>query len=64
MKLSFLIAMLFSAQAFAFGLPTHQNFNNIQLPVNFTANYDFEGIVALSNCSGSIVKFEGMTECC
>ena len=62
MKLSFLIAMLFSAQAFAFGLPTHQNFNNIQLPVNFTANYDFEGIVALSNCSGSIVKFEGMTD--
>ncbi|MGE5086260.1 MAG: trypsin-like peptidase domain-containing protein [Bacillota bacterium] len=62
MKLSFLVAMLFSAQAFAFGLPTQQNFNGIQLPANFTANYDFEGIVALSNCSGSIVKFEGMTD--
>ncbi|MFM6930276.1 MAG: trypsin-like peptidase domain-containing protein [Bdellovibrio sp.] len=62
MKLSFLVAMLFSAQAFAFGLPTQQNFNSIQLPANFTANYDFEGIVALSNCSGSIVKFEGMTD--
>lgn len=54
--------MLFGAQAFAFGLPTHQNFNNLQLPVNFTTNYDFEGIIALSNCSGSLVKFEGMTD--
>ncbi|MEN0059699.1 MAG: hypothetical protein AAGB31_12745, partial [Bdellovibrio sp.] len=28
------------------------------LPANFTASYNFEGIVALSNCSGSLVRFE------
>lgn len=62
MKWSFLITMLFSFQAFAVALPTQQNIANIQLSENFTANYDFEGIIALSNCSGSIVKFEGMTD--
>lgn len=33
-----------------------------QLPGNFTANYDFEGIVGLSNCSGSLVRFEHSTD--
>lgn len=28
------------------------------LPPNFTANYDFEGIVSLSGCSGSLVRLE------
>jgi V8-like Glu-specific endopeptidase len=28
------------------------------LPPTFTADYNFEGIVALSNCSGSIIRFE------
>lgn len=28
------------------------------LPGSFTEGYDFEGIVALSNCSGSLVRFE------
>lgn len=28
------------------------------LPKTFTANYDFEGIVSLNGCSGSLVRFE------
>ena len=28
------------------------------LPANFTASYNFEGIVALSNCSGSLIRLE------
>lgn len=28
------------------------------LPETFTADYDFEGIVSLNNCSGSLVRFE------
>jgi V8-like Glu-specific endopeptidase len=30
----------------------------VELPRTFTVNYNFEGIVALSNCSGSIVRLE------
>lgn len=29
------------------------------IPATFTENYDFEGIVKLSNCSGSLVQLEG-----
>jgi V8-like Glu-specific endopeptidase len=29
-----------------------------ELPETFTNNYNFEGIVALSNCSGSLMRFE------
>lgn len=32
--------------------------NSVMLPRSFTANYGFEGIVALSNCSGSIFRLE------
>lgn len=32
------------------------------LPDTFTEDYDFEGIVALNNCSGSLVKFEGASD--
>jgi V8-like Glu-specific endopeptidase len=32
------------------------------LPQTFTEGYDFEGIVALSNCSGSLVRFEDSKE--
>ncbi|OFZ19833.1 MAG: hypothetical protein A2Z20_09030 [Bdellovibrionales bacterium RBG_16_40_8] len=32
------------------------------LPGDFTENYDFAGIVGLSNCSGSLVKFEGAAD--
>ena len=30
----------------------------MSLPSTFTQDYDFEGIVALSNCSGSLIRFE------
>lgn len=30
----------------------------VTIPPSFTANYNFEGIVALDNCSGSLVRFE------
>jgi V8-like Glu-specific endopeptidase len=46
----------------AFPLPTLQmteNRANVQLPSTFGQDYDFEGIVALSNCSGSLFKLEG-----
>ena len=42
--------------SFAFPMPhpgVRQSF-----PSTFTGNYNFEGIVALSNCSGSLVRFE------
>lgn len=31
----------------------------MSMPSTFTRDYDFEGIVSLSNCSGSLVQFEG-----
>src|SRR5690349_15032377 len=39
----------------AFAFPTKMPF---VLPQSFTAAYEFEGIVALSNCSGSVIRFE------
>lgn len=30
----------------------------MQIPPSLTRNYDFEGIIALSNCSGSLIRFE------
>lgn len=42
------------------GLSPEQAFTMSRgLPANFTADYDFEGIIALNNCSGSLIKFEG-----
>jgi V8-like Glu-specific endopeptidase len=38
-----------------FGLPMPRN---PAFAENLTADYDFEGIVALSNCSGSLVRFD------
>lgn len=50
--------MLFiSNQAVAFPLPQYQ-MSQVELPSTFTNDYDFEGIVALSNCSGSLVRFK------
>jgi V8-like Glu-specific endopeptidase len=51
-------SLIASASAYAFPLPKHQlverDFqNNI-----FATTYDFEGIVGLSNCSGSLVQLE------
>ena len=42
----------------AFALPVNEDFQKLVPPASLTANYNFEGIVALDNCSGSIVRFE------
>jgi len=51
-----LAALTWSASALALPLPETHPLQ--QPPASLTANYNFEGIVALSNCSGSIVRFE------
>jgi V8-like Glu-specific endopeptidase len=53
--LSFLFAItMVASNAFAFPLPNGSEV----APTLFTTNYNFEGIVRLSNCSGSLVRFE------
>jgi V8-like Glu-specific endopeptidase len=52
-----------TSSAFAFPLPKISSVPNSKLsiqalPAGFTADYNFAGIVALSNCSGSIIRFE------
>lgn len=53
-----LSGLAFSNAALAFPMP---NATKDELALNlrtFTGNYDFEGIVALNNCSGSLIRFE------
>jgi V8-like Glu-specific endopeptidase len=45
-------------QVQALPLPTGER-ESVYLPQDFTANYNFEGIVQLSNCSGSLIRLEG-----
>lgn len=58
---SLIITLLFSSIAAAFPLPT-PDMTEALYPENFGATYDFEGIVGLSNCSGSIVQLENSRE--
>ena len=56
--LFFIVGFSWTLTALAFPLPK----SGMKLqshPKTFTSNYDFEGIVALSNCSGSIIKLDG-----
>ena len=53
--LSILVSFCISGQAFAIPLPKGPD-NHRSMPLNF--NYHFDGIVALSNCSGSVIRFE------
>ena len=57
---------IISTQALAFPLPTREQAElarQLQFtPANILSAYDFEGIVALSNCSGSLVRFETSRE--
>jgi V8-like Glu-specific endopeptidase len=53
---------LISTTAFALDFPINKNLAVEQLPPNFTVQYDFEGIVALSNCSGSLIQLEGAAD--
>jgi hypothetical protein len=62
MKLSILAAVAFavgSQNAVAFEFPIFGNFSPTEEDLSDVGiNYDYRGIVALSNCSGSIVRFE------
>ena len=55
--LSVLSILIISNVAGAFPLPT-ANIKSVQLPKSFSANYDFEGIIELSNCSGSLIRLD------
>jgi V8-like Glu-specific endopeptidase len=48
---------VFTSAALAFPLPSTSPALK-SLPETFTTNFDFEGIVKLSNCSGSLIRFE------
>ena len=52
-----LTAVLATSAAQALPLPKH-NLQSVVIPETFTADYDFEGIVGLNNCSGSIIQLE------
>jgi V8-like Glu-specific endopeptidase len=54
------VLSLFVSQAFALPLPKKGMApqKNFQIENFLTDAYDFEGIVALSNCSGSLIRFE------
>ena len=52
-----LLPLLLSLEVSALPLPKNTR-GPIHLPPTFTDNFDFEGIVALSNCSGSLIRFE------
>lgn len=58
------ISVLFiSAQSHAYAWPLPmEGMSIMNLPESFTGDYNFEGIVALSNCSGSIVQYEGAAD--
>lgn len=59
--LSFAIVFI-STAAFALDFPINKRLAVEQLSPHFTAQYDFEGIVALSNCSGSLIQLEGAND--
>lgn len=51
------IGIFLSTSAYALPLPK-AGMSVQSLPANFTSNFNFEGIVALSNCSGSLIRLE------
>ena len=52
-----LSSFFYAATAAAFPLPNGPR-ALIQIPASLTRSYDFEGIVQLSNCSGSLIRLE------
>ncbi len=60
MKFIFSFILLLVGQAYALPLPYEKEM--LELPTSFTTNYNFEGIVKLSNCSGSLFKFENASD--
>jgi V8-like Glu-specific endopeptidase len=54
--ISLLAVLTVASTAHALPLPNGQQL--VSLPANFTAQYNFEGIVGLDNCSGSVIRLE------
>jgi len=55
--LFFLFSIISGGSAFAFPLPQGE-FADLSFHTQLSANYDFEGIISLSNCSASLVRLE------
>lgn len=56
-----LVLALTTTSAFALPLGIKRPIEKLNLKSEF-AEYDFEGIVKLSNCSGALIQFEGQSE--
>jgi V8-like Glu-specific endopeptidase len=56
-RLLLLTITFMSSAAFAFPLPRGE-MADLTFNTQMSANYDFEGIIGLSNCSASLVRFE------
>ncbi len=59
--------LLISSKSYGFAWPLPTNDMNMSVmemetSEDFSASYNFEGIVALNNCSGSIVQYEGAAD--
>lgn len=50
-------ALVLLLPSWSMALPINGMSHKTPLPKFFTSNYNFEGIVALSNCSGALVRF-------
>ncbi len=62
-KLLGITIALISTTAFALDFPINKKETEEQLPPIFRMEqYDYEGIVALSNCSGSLIQLEGAAD--
>lgn len=63
-KLFSLVIVLLSTTAFAFEFPINKKVTALEFSkiLSNQNQYDFEGIVALSNCSGSLIQLEGVSD--
>ncbi len=58
-RILLLLPLLWETRGMAFGFPETRSLPVAPEATDWTAaSYDFEGIVALSNCSGSLVRFD------
>lgn len=55
---SLIAIAFFSLPLAASALPLPKPYSTQSIPETFTTDYNFEGIVSLSNCSGSLIQFE------
>lgn len=62
MKYSAILLFIFAQAAFAFPKAPIDDLNFRPERSDSRTQYDFEGIVKLSNCSGSLIQFEGQSD--